>query len=93
MTEPDQDQNRRHSDSVMIALNQRFIDFVERYDRDTGALNEWRRQIDSTLREQDIILKEINPAYRRGLWVFGLIVIASIGVAVKEFWNHITWNG
>ena len=71
---------------------QRFNDFIERYDRDVGAINEWRRITDLELKTQGEILRDISPAYTKGKWVFGLIAIGSIGVAVKEFWTHIKWN-
>ena len=94
MTEldPHSDMNRRHTDPMMVALNQRFTDFIERYDRDTGALGEWRRTVEVTLKEQSAILSEISPAYNRGKWVVALVMIGSVTLAVKAFWSHIKFQ-
>jgi len=89
---PFQDKERRHSDAVLIALTQRFNDFIERYDRDCGAAGEWRRTVEQTLKEQSIILSEISPAYNRGKWIVALVTIGSIGLAVKAFWNHVAFK-
>jgi hypothetical protein len=89
---PHQDQDRRHSDGMIIALNQRFNDFIERYDRDTGANNEWRRTVEIKMDEHGKILADINPAYLKGKWIIGLIMVGSIGLAVHAFWSHITWR-
>jgi hypothetical protein len=89
---PNQDLNRRHTDSMMVALNQRFNDFVERYDRDVGALGEWRRNVDIKIDDHGKILAEISPAYFRGKWVVALAMIGSVGLAVKAFWAHIKWQ-
>jgi hypothetical protein len=89
---PNQDSERRHSDGVLIALTQRFNDFIERYDRDCGANGEWRRMVDQSLKEQSQALSEISPAYAKGKWVVGLIAIGSIALAVKAFWSHIAFK-
>lgn len=89
MDDKNQDADRRHSDGVLIALTQRFNDFIERYDRDMGANGEWRRSVEATLKEQSQALSEISPAYAKGKWVVGLIIIGSIALAVKAFWSHI----
>ena len=84
--------NRRSSDIVVVALSQRFNDFIERYDRDCGANNEWRRVVDLEIKQQGEILREISPAYTKGKWVVGLIMIGSVSLAVKAFWTHILWK-
>ena len=89
---PNQDSERRHSDGVLIALTQRFNDFIERYDRDMGANGEWRRVVETKLDDHTKMLGEISPAYFRGKWVVALIVVGSIGIAVKAFWNHLFWH-
>ena len=91
MSDPNQDVNRRHSDAVVIALSQRFNDFVERYDRDCGASSEWRKNVEATLKEQSKSLDEISPAYSKGKWVFALVVMGSIAIAVKSFWSHVVF--
>ena len=88
------DDDKRRADDILVAqLSQRFNDFIERYDRDVGAINEWRRITDVELKTQGEILREISPAYTKGKWVVGLVAIGSIGIAVKAFWNHIVWHG
>ncbi len=88
------EEDSRRKDDIMVAqLIQRFNDFTERYDRDTGALNEWRRTTDLEIGKQGDILREISPAYTKGKWIAGLIAVGSVGVAVKAFWSHITWHG
>jgi hypothetical protein len=89
---PNQDVDRRHSDGVLIALTQRFNDFIERYDRDCGANSEWRRMVEATLKEQSLSLSEISPAYIKGKWIVGLITIGSIALAVKAFWSHVAFR-
>ena len=89
---PEQDMNRRHTDTVVIALSQRFNDFVERYDRDCGAQNEWRRAVELKIEKQSEMLNEISPAYAKGKWVASLIMIGSVALAVKAFWNHIRFQ-
>lgn len=86
-----QDDGRR--DDVLVAqLSQRFNDFIERYDRECGAREEWRRIVDIELKSQGDMLRDISPAYNRGKWIVGLIMIGSIGIAVKSFWAHISWH-
>jgi hypothetical protein len=82
----------RKNDLAIEVLAQRFNDFMERYDRDCGANNEWRRVTELTLKEQSVILTEISPAYNRGKWVVGLVMIGSVGMAIKAFWQHILWK-
>ena len=83
---------RRKNDTAIEVLSQRVNDLIERYDRDCGANNEWKRVTEATLKEQSAILMEISPAYNRGKWVVGLVMIGSIGLAVKSFWNHLKWQ-
>jgi hypothetical protein len=87
-----QDPDRRHSDDAIVALTQKLSDFIERYDRDCGAGNEWRRTVEATLKIQSDILSEISPAYVRGKWVVTLIMIGSVALAVKAFWSHIAFR-
>ncbi len=94
-----EDDKRRQDDIIVAQLSQRFNDFVERYDRDCGAVNErdrvskeWRDKVDFELKSQSKILEEISPAYNRGKWVVGLIMIGSIGIAIKQFWAHISFK-
>lgn len=82
----------RKNDLAIEVLTQRFNDFMERYDRDCGASIEWRRSTEIILSKQSEILTEISPAYNRGKWVVGLIMIGSIGVAIKTFWQHVAWK-
>lgn len=86
------EEDRRRDDLIVAQLSQKFNDFIERYDRDVGALNEWRKNTDAELDAQGVILRDISPAYARGKWVVGLIMVGSIGVAIKEFWSHINWK-
>jgi len=87
-----QEDHERKNDVLMAALSQRFNDFIERYDRDCGADNEWRRTVDVELKTQGDILREISPAYNRGKWIVGVILVGSLGLAVKEFWRHICFK-
>jgi len=88
------DEEKRRVDDILVAqLSQKFNDFIERYDRDVGAINEWRRITDLELKAQGEILREISPAYTKGKWVAGLIATGSVALAVKAFWSHITWHG
>jgi hypothetical protein len=88
------DDEKRRADDILVAqLSQRFNDFIERYDRDVGAINEWRRTTDVELKTQGEILREISPAYVKGKWIVGLVALGSIGAAVKAFWAHISWHG
>ena len=83
-------EDERRKDDVMVAqLSQKFSDFIERYDRDCGGMNEWRRTVELELKTQGEILREISPAYTRGKWIVGTIMVGSIATAVKEFWRHI----
>jgi hypothetical protein len=87
-----EEEKRRADDVLVIQLSQRFNDFIERYDRDVGAINEWRRITDAELKIQGDILRDIAPAYSGGKWIIGLITIGSIGLAVKAFWSHLFWH-
>ena len=87
------EEDKRRSDDILVAqLIQRFNDFVERYDRDQGAMNEWKRVTEVELKFQGEVLRDISPAYNRGKWVVGIIMVGSLGIAVKEFWAHCTWK-
>lgn len=88
MTDPE----RRIDDILVVQLSQKFSDFIERYDRDVGGLNEWRSGVDKELRDQSKVLNEISPAYNRGKWVVALVMIGSIGAAIKAFWAHLSWH-
>jgi hypothetical protein len=83
---------QRKSDLELTALSQKFSDFVERYDRDVGALSEWRRMKDAEIIEHAKVLSEISPAYARGKWVAMLVAVGSVGLAVKTFWSHISFK-
>jgi hypothetical protein len=87
-----EEEHLRKNDVAIEILTQRFNDFIERYDRDCGASQEWRRTTEKILKEQSDILLEISPAYNRGKWVVGLIMIGSVGLAVKAFWQHVKWT-
>lgn len=86
------DFDRRQDDFMVAQLSQKFSDFIERYDRDCGALGEWRKNVDIELRIQSKILEEISPTYNRGKWIVGIIMLGSLGIAVKTFWAHIIWH-
>jgi hypothetical protein len=86
------DDDRRKDDVIIAQLSQRFQDFVERYDRDCGGMNEWRRTVELELKTQGEILREISPAYTRGKWIVGIIMVGSLGIAVKEFWRHVAFK-
>jgi len=88
MSDPD----RRQDDILVAQLTQRFNDFIERYDRDCGGNNQWRNTVDAELKAQSKILNEISPAYTRGKWIAGLVMIGSLGIAIKSFWSHIRWQ-
>lgn len=86
------DDGHRKDDLIVAQLSQKFNDFLERYDRDCGASNEWRRVTETELKAQGEILRDISPAYNRGKWIVGIIMIGSLGIAVKEFWKHVTFQ-
>lgn len=86
------DEHRREDDRTISALSQRIYDFIERYDRDVGELNGWRRMIEMKLETQGEILREISPAYAKGKWIVGIVMLGSIGIAVKSFWSHLLWR-
>ena len=88
-----EEESKKRKDDILVAqLSQKFNDFIERYDRDMGALNEWRRATDAELKSQGDILRDISPAYNRGKWIVGVIMVGSLGMAVQEFWKHCTWR-
>lgn len=88
----EEEQKRRVDDILVAQLSQRFNDFIERYDRDVGALNEWRQSTDKELGTQGDILRKMSPAYNGGKWVLGLLTAGSIAIAIKTFWGHILWH-
>lgn len=87
-----EEEKRRADDILVIQLSQKFNDFIERYDRDVGGLNQWKSSVDRELKDQSKILNEISPAYNRGKWIVALIMMGSIGAAVKALWSHIAWR-
>lgn len=86
------DDYERKNDLAVAALVQRFNDFIERYDRDCGATAEWRRAVEIEIKTHGEILRDISPAYHGSKWIVGLIMIGSIGLAVKAFWSHLAWK-
>jgi hypothetical protein len=86
------DHDRRHDSGSLLILGQKFTDFVERYDRDMGASNEWRRTVEIQIKGNSELLAEIAPSYVRGKWIIGIILIGSIGLGVSTFWAHFTWH-
>jgi hypothetical protein len=98
-----EDDKRRADDILVAQLSQRFNDFIERYDRDCGADNEreriareennkWKEKMEIEMKAQSKILEEISPAYMKGKWIVGIVMVGSIGIAIKEFWNHVLWK-
>lgn len=85
-------EERRIDDVLVAQLSQGFKDFVERYDRDCGATNEWRRVTELEIKRHGEILNEISPAYTKGKWIAALIAMGSVGIAVKSFWSHLKWQ-
>ena len=83
----------RRKDDVSIAMVALQLDnFIERYDRDLKETKDWRDKYEVIQQQHTNVLNEIAPNFRRGIWVFCLIVVGSIGIIVTKFWNHIAWN-
>jgi hypothetical protein len=93
----------RKNDDLIVSVNQKLNDFVERSDRDVGAMNErknieretlmkWMESTDASLKSQGEILNVLSPIYIKGKAVLWVIVIGSIGLAIKSFWSHILFK-
>lgn len=80
---------RRRDDEIVTRIDQQFRDFLDRYERDHEETKEWRARYDIIQKDHTDILNEIAPNYKRGMWVLGLITCGSIGIAIKDFWEHL----
>lgn len=79
----------RKDDLILERLDQKFADFLERYERDWHHTQDWRKSHWELLDRHTDLLNEIVPNYRRGLWALTIIVAGSIALAVQSFWKHI----
>lgn len=79
----------RKDDLIVERLDQKFTDFLERYERDWKDTQAWRKAHWELLNTHTQLLNEIVPNYRRGLWALTIIVAGSIALAVQSFWKHI----
>lgn len=86
------DDFRRRDDILMAELSTRFKDFIERYERDWKHTQDWRKAHWEIMEEHGKLLSEMAPVYRKSMWFVGALVLGTIGVAIKAFWSHISWN-
>ena len=73
----------KHCDLV-VAVDQRLRDFIERYEVDIKLRNGWRKNIETMLGDIKKFTDSIESPYRAGLWVFR-IFIGSIVVSFTGF--------
>lgn len=85
-------EDRRQTDPLLIALDQRFTDFLDRYERDQIRARESRDEIIGRLKPMERFFETVKPWHSRFLWVFSLIILGSIAYWVKWFWDHTKWN-
>ena len=88
----DREDPRRRDDVSIAVLAQEFHDFIKRYDQDWTHTQAWRKQHDDILKNHGDLLAEIAPNYKRGMLVISAVVLGSIAIAIKAFWNHFHWN-
>lgn len=85
-------EDMRKDDVIIERLDQKFTDFLERYEKDWQHTQTWRNYHDKMIKEHGDFINDFRPIYRRGLLAVGLIVTGSIAIAVKTFWNHVGWK-
>lgn len=88
MNEPE----RRREDSQIGALRQELHDFIGRYERDSSAAADDRKEVLRVINSHDAFIRDIKPVYNRTMMGLGAIILGSIGIAVHSFWSHIKWG-
>lgn len=83
--------HRKHCELV-IALNTRYNEFIERYERDREITNEFRDEMIKSMNELKDKFKEWKVPYRIGIFVVGALTMSIIGtigaIIVKYILNH-----
>lgn len=82
----------RKDDVIIERLDQKFTDFLERYEKDWQHTQSWRKYHDQAIQEHSDFINEFKPIYKKALLAVGLILSGSIALGVKTFWNHIGWK-
>jgi len=82
----------RKDDVILERLDQKFTDFLERYEKDWQQTQNWRKYHHDLLSEHSDFINDFRPVYKRVLIAVGLILSGSVGLGIKAFWNHIDWK-
>lgn len=94
---------RRKNDVLMSTLTQKFDDFVGRYERDRKAdqtlhdadwhhTQVWRDAHWKLIQENTDFLRLLKPKYTTAMAITMAVILGSVGLAVKWFWNHIKFG-
>lgn len=86
-------EDRRLTDPLLIALNQRFQDFIERYERDQRNSTEWREALLRRFDPMEKFFETVKPWHTRALYTISLAVIGTVAYWIKWFWDHVMWGG
>lgn len=83
---------RRHNDVEIAEFKVMLKNHIERYERDYEYTQKWRNNLSEILQEHTLFINELKPAYKRGIYLVGGLIVGSLTLAIKEFWGHITWR-
>jgi hypothetical protein len=84
-------EDRRQNDALLIAMDQRFTDFMDRYERDQLTAHAWRSSISNRLGDVETFISELKPLHKKAMWTVTLIVVGTVAYWVKVFWDHVKW--
>lgn len=85
-------EDRRQADPLLIALDQRFRDFLERYERDQEHSQLWRMEFMKRMKEVESFVTEFKPMHKSALLLLTLVIGGTVAYWVKELWSHIKWH-
>lgn len=77
---------------TVIALQQKFLDFLERYEKNQAETKEWRAEMTRTVNDTADTVKELKALRGMGFWVavtfFGSLIIAAATAFVEWVRKH-----
>lgn len=84
-------EDRRQPDRLLIALDQRFTDFLDRYERDQENAQTWRIDIKHRIGDLEMFVNEMQPLHKKVMWIVSLVVLGTVAYWIKVFWDHVKW--
>ena len=80
---------KRQNDILLVTLNQKFIDFLQRYERDQETTEKWREAMSGRVETMETFILKLRPWHSVMMLVAISALLGTIGVAIKSGWDHL----